>query len=76
MDEPLTLDRTLNIVSQLAAAMSHAHGRGVVHLDLKPENIIVLPHDRVMLVDWGAARLYASRQRRRGWSMPKSSRIS
>lgn len=56
--EPLTLDRTLNIVSQLAAAMAHAHGRGVVHLDLKPENIIVLPHDRVMLVDWGAARLY------------------
>lgn len=55
---PISLDRTLKIISQLCDAMSHAHDRGVLHLDLKPENIIVLPHDQVVLVDWGAARLY------------------
>lgn len=62
--KPLPLDRTLRIIEQLAAAMAHAHDRGVIHLDLKPENIIVLEFDRVMLVDWGAARFYAPERAR------------
>jgi serine/threonine-protein kinase len=56
--KPLPVDRSLRIVQQLCAALAHAHERGVVHLDLKPENIIVLEHDRVVLVDWGAARVF------------------
>jgi serine/threonine protein kinase len=56
--EPLSLGRTLKIWIQLCQALGHAHGRGVVHLDLKPQNIIVLPHDEVVLVDWGAASIY------------------
>jgi serine/threonine protein kinase len=56
---PLSLDRTLRIVAQLAEALAHAHDRGVVHLDLKPENVIVLDHDEVVIVDWGAARIFA-----------------
>ncbi len=55
---PLPVDRSLRILQQLCAALAHAHERGVVHLDLKPENIIVLEHDRVVLVDWGAARVF------------------
>jgi len=55
---PQPLHRTLRIITQLTAAMAHAHDRGVIHLDLKPENIIVLEHDRLVLVDWGAARLF------------------
>ena len=56
---PLPLDRTLKIVTQLAEALSHAHERGVIHLDLKPQNIIVLAHDEVVLVDWGSACFFA-----------------
>ena len=56
--EPLSLGRTLKIWIQLCQAVGHAHTRGVVHLDLKPQNIIVLPHDEVVLVDWGAASIY------------------
>jgi len=55
---PLSLERTLKIVSQVGAALSHAHQRGVVHLDLKPQNIIVLEHDEILLVDWGAASIF------------------
>ena len=56
---PIALDRTLTIVAQLAEALAHAHARGVIHLDLKPQNIIVLAHDEVVLVDWGSARVFA-----------------
>jgi CRP-like cAMP-binding protein len=56
---PLDLGRTLKIVTRLAEALAHAHDRGVVHLDLKPQNIVVLAHDEVVLVDWGSARVFA-----------------
>lgn len=57
--KPIPLDRTLKIVTQLAEALAHAHERGVIHLDLKPQNIIVLAHDEVVLVDWGSACFFA-----------------
>src|SRR5207253_4078830 len=39
----------------LAGAMDYAHQRGVQHLDLKPSNVLVGPHDRPLLVDFGLA---------------------
>ena len=64
--EPPALDRTLKIVTQIAEALAHAHARGVAHLDLKPENVVVLAHDEVVLVDWGAARVFAPGRRAQG----------
>lgn len=41
---------------QIAEALEAAHARGVVHGDIKPENIVILPEDRVKLLDFGVAR--------------------
>jgi serine/threonine protein kinase/WD40 repeat protein len=49
--------RVLHVVSDICAAIQHAHDRGVVHRDLKPANIIVDRHDRVVVLDFGIARL-------------------
>ncbi|HET6406516.1 MAG TPA: serine/threonine-protein kinase, partial [Chthoniobacteraceae bacterium] len=49
--------RALQVVSDVCAAIQHAHDRGVVHRDLKPANIIVDRHDRVVVLDFGIARL-------------------
>ncbi len=41
---------------QIASALDHIHSRHLVHLDLKPANILVTPDERVKLIDFGIAR--------------------
>ncbi len=53
----LTLEQKLKILAQVARGLEHAHGRGVVHRDVKPGNIRVLPDWRAKLLDFGMARL-------------------
>lgn len=51
-----TLDEVRRIAADLAAALTCAHGRGILHRDIKPQNIMVLPDGRAMLLDFGIAR--------------------
>ena len=46
----------IDIVSQVAAALDHAHALGVIHRDIKPANLIIESDGRVRLADFGIAR--------------------
>jgi serine/threonine-protein kinase len=48
--------RALRVARGLLAAIAHAHARQVIHLDLKPGNILLEPDDKVKVIDFGCAK--------------------
>lgn len=52
----LTLDEVASVLDQTADALDYLHGHGLVHLDVKPQNLIVQPDGLVTLIDFGLAQ--------------------
>jgi serine/threonine protein kinase len=57
---PLPLNEIDRIFTQLAEALSYAHGRGVVHRDLKPANALIDAQGNLFLTDFGIAKILES----------------
>jgi CRP-like cAMP-binding protein len=51
------LHRILEIFLKLCDALAFAHEKGVIHRDLKPDNVMVGTHGQVYLMDWGVAHI-------------------
>jgi serine/threonine protein kinase len=49
----------LTIVERICEAVAFAHAHGVIHRDLKPQNVMVGPFGEVLVMDWGVAKLMA-----------------
>ncbi len=61
-DEKLSIAETLRIIKEAADALAYAHNRGMIHRDVKPANLMLDHDDRVVLTDFGIAKMLDSKQ--------------
>jgi len=59
----ITVKRALKIIHQLGKALDYAHKCGIVHADIKPGNVMILPNGNVRLFDFGIARVVQAQSR-------------
>ena len=57
---PFPIERALTIAIRVCAAVGAAHKAGLIHCDVKPQNILVVPDGRVKVTDFGIARALTS----------------
>ena len=56
-DEQISLNETVNIMQGICDGLNYAHQQGIVHRDVKPDNIIILKDGRVKITDFGIAKI-------------------
>lgn len=61
-EDVLTWHEAIHYMSQIMCALSHAHSRGIIHRDIKPQNIMVLRDGSVRVADFGIARVVTAAQ--------------
>jgi serine/threonine protein kinase len=56
--ERYDLSQLMEVIVQVANALGYAHSRGVLHRDIKPDNVLIGPYGEVLLLDWGLAKVW------------------
>lgn len=54
-NDPIPIEKALDIMKQITAAISHAHHNGIIHRDIKPQNILIDHEGNVKITDFGIA---------------------
>ena len=68
------IDEAVDIVRQICEGVGYAHRRGLVHCDLKPQNVLITPERKAKVADFGIARAYTAMVAERAdvvWGTPQ-----
>ena len=66
---PVPWKQVLHFSRQIADALQHAHERGIIHRDIKPQNIMLLPNGSIKVADFGIAAFENELQETRGQAL-------
>ena len=69
-----SIEEAVDITRQISEGVGYAHRRGLVHCDLKPQNVIITPEGRAKVADFGIARAYTAMVAERSdvvWGTPQ-----
>ncbi len=66
---PLGIEKSLDLTMQILSALQHAHEKGVVHRDIKPQNIMVQANGKLKVTDFGIAQISDTNQSSSGVAM-------
>ncbi|MBE6712219.1 MAG: PASTA domain-containing protein [Ruminococcaceae bacterium] len=66
---PLGFEKSMDFIIQILSALQHAHEKGVVHRDIKPQNIMVQANGRLKVTDFGIAQISDSEKGNSGVAM-------
>lgn len=58
----LTLPEVIDIMTQLTSGIAHAHEKGIIHRDIKPQNVLILDDGLVKIADFGIAQALNSNE--------------
>ena len=53
----ISLEKALDFIEQMLQAVAYAHSQRIIHCDIKPENLLIFPKDRLLLTDFGIAKV-------------------
>ena len=59
---PLPYELTVNYIGQLSNAVGYIHSQHILHRDIKPDNVLVTPDNKVILIDFGSAREFVNNE--------------
>ena len=59
-NERFPLEAVVNIIKGILDGLAYAHGKGVIHRDIKPDNILLLENGDIKITDFGIARIESS----------------